>query len=112
MIRLAPGTVENLGLKMTDILPAPDGLTSMTGTGPTFDIVRADEAETPVVTGQSASIAVGDEMLVLCLIDTTLDDGGIPPAPLFPEGKYWLFLQFTNSPEIPRLGPFPFLVDD
>src|SRR5512134_3452 len=111
MIRLAPGTKENLGFKLTDILPSTDAITTLVGLTPTFDIVRADEAETPVITGQAASISTGDPMLALCFIDTTLT-GGVPVAPLFPEGKYWLFFKYTNSPEVPRLGPFPFLVDD
>lgn len=106
MIRIAPGSKEYLILKMVDVLPAPDALTTMVGTGPTFDVVRADEAETSILTGQSASIATGDPMIVLCLIDAQIPS--IFPA----EDDYNLFLEFTNAPEVPRLGPFKFRVDD
>jgi len=106
MITIAPGSKEYLVLKMVDVLPSPDALTTMVGTSPTFDVYDDDEAETAILTGQSASIASGDGMLVLCLIDAQI------PA-IFPEeGDYKLFLQFTNAPEIPRLGPFRFRIDD
>jgi hypothetical protein len=106
MITIAPGSKEYLVLKMIDVLPSPDALTTMVGTAPTFDVIRADEAETVILASQSASIATGDPMLVLCLIDAQI------PA-IFPaEGDYNLFLEFTNAPEVPRLGPFRFRVDD
>jgi len=43
-----------------------------------------------------------DGMKILPLIDTTTLD----------EGPYDLFVTFSASPEIPRLGPFRFRVDD
>lgn len=106
MITIAPGSVEYLACKLTDVLPTPDALTSLTGKNPRFEVYDDDEAETLVVAETSAAIAAGDEMIALCLIDA--DIPGVFPE----EGDYNLFLTFDNTPETPRLGPFPFRIDD
>jgi len=105
-VRIAPGSVEFLACKLTDVLPSPDAVTSLTGKTPRFEVYDDDEAETLVVASTNASIAVGDEMIALCLIDADIPN-------IFPEeGDYNLFLTFDNTPETPRLGPFRFRVDD
>jgi hypothetical protein len=106
MITIAPGSKEYLILKMIDVLPSPDALTTMVGTSPQFDVIQANEAETVIISNQGATIATGDPMLLLCLIDAQIPS-------IFPiEGDYNLFLEFTKAPEIPRLGPFRFRIDD
>src|SRR5215831_15533402 len=107
MLRIAPGSKEWLSCKVQDVLPSPDAITTLVGRSPTFEVQSTDE--TVIMTGVSASIASGDPLIALCLIDATIGT----PAPKFPaEGEYHLFLTFNNTPEVPRLGPFPFLIDD
>lgn len=106
MIKIAPGSVEYLAFKLTDVLPTPDQLTSLVGKSPHFEVYATDEAETQVVASTAASIANGDPLIALCLINATI------PTPFPQEGDYNLFFTFSNSPESPRLGPFRFRVDD
>jgi hypothetical protein len=106
MITLAVGTVEHLACKVTDVLPDPDALDSLIGKNPRFAVYDDDEAETLIMAEGPASIASGDDLIALCLIDA--DIPGIFPE----EGEYRLFLRFDNSPETPRLGPFKFRIDD
>lgn len=106
MITIAPGSIEYLACKVTDVLESPDALTTLVGKNPRYEIYDDDEAETLVVTETSASIANSDPLLALCLIDADIPN-------VFPEeGQYNLFLRFDNTPEVPRLGPFPFRIDD
>lgn len=102
VVHLTMGTKEYLICKVTEVLGQ---LTTLTGTSPTYDVYHADEAETVVLTDQAAALTPADPMAALCLIDTTV------PA-LYTEGDYNLFLKFTAAPEIPRLGPFRFRIDD
>lgn len=103
---IAPGSVEFLACKVTDVLPSPDKLDSLTGKNPRFEVYADNEDEDLIVTSTNASVAVGDDLLALCLIDA--DIPGIYPE----EGDYNLFLTFDNAPETPRLGPFRFRIDD
>ncbi len=96
METLTKGTKEYLPIKVKNILGT---FATLDGTGLTYDLYRADEAETPILTGQPAN---NDGMIALPLIDAT----GLV------EGDYNVFIKFTALPEVPRLGPFTFRVDD
>ena len=106
MIKIAPGSIEFLACKLTDVLPSPDAITSLAGKNPRFDTYADDEAETHIEGPTSATIATGDAMVALCLITATI------PSIYPEEGDYNLFLTFDNAPETPRLGPFRFRIDD
>src|SRR5574342_725264 len=106
MIRLAPGSIEYLACKVTDVLPSPDQITTLAGKNPRFEVYATDEAETLVMGSTNASVASGDPMIGLCLIDADIPN-------VFPvEGDYNLYFIFDSTPETPRLGPFRFRVDD
>jgi hypothetical protein len=98
MVTLTKGTIEFLPIKVTDVL---ENLTTLDGLGVSHDLFKADEAETMIYQGQST---MNDGMIALPLIDTT-------PVTIT-EGDYNCFIKFNNAPEIPRLGPFRFRVDD
>lgn len=98
MVTLTKGTVEFLPIKLQDIL---ENMPTLDGLGLTHDLYKADEAETVVYVNQST---LNDGLIALPLIDTT-------PAGIT-EGDYNCYLKFTLAPEIPRLGPFRFRVDD
>jgi len=106
MVTLTKGTKEFLPIKILDAL---ENVQTLDGLGLTHDLYKADEAETLVYANQST---LNDGMIALPLIDTNLTDGGAPPIDLIPEGEYNCFLKFTSLPEVPRLGPFTFRVDD
>jgi hypothetical protein len=93
---LTVGTKEYLPIQVRNILGS---VTTLDGTGLTYDLYHDDEAETVVLTAQPAS---NDGMVALPLIDCT----GLT------EGDYKVFIKFTALPEVPRLGPFYFRVDD
>lgn len=96
METLTKGTKEYLPIKVRNILGS---FTTLDGTGLQFDLYKDDLAETAVLTAQPTS---NDGMTALPLIDTTTLD----------EGDYKVFIKFTALPEVPRLGPFKFRVDD
>jgi hypothetical protein len=113
MERLAKGTKEFLVIPVTDtqnnlqssdylMLNEVDALnlsvTPGTLTAATYDLYTGDDEATEIITGQACVI---DGMKILPLIDTTAL-----------EGPYDLFVTFEALPEIPRLGPFRFRVDD
>lgn|SRR5574337_696500 len=98
MVTLTLGTKEFFPIKITDAL---DGITTLNGLGLAFDLYKDDEAETAIVTNVGCT---NQGMIALPLIDTTTVG--------FAEGDYNVFLKFTLSPEIPRLGPFKLRVDD
>jgi hypothetical protein len=95
-VTLPVGTKEYLMLDVDDLL---DVLTTLNGTTPTFDV--KDQAGAFKYTAQAAT-NVG--MRLYCLVDTAL--GGAWAA-----GNYRLYVNFTTAPELPRLGPFTFVVD-
>lgn len=96
MVVITKGSIEYMPIKVSDAL---GNLLTLDGTGLSYDIYHDDEAETVVLTSQSAT---NDGMLALPLIDTTS----------LQEGPYALFLKFASFPETPRLGPYKFRVDD
>lgn len=93
---LTKGTIEFLPIRVSDAL---GNLLTLDGTGLAYDLYHDNEDETVVVTSQSAQ---NSGMLALPLIDTTS----------LAEGPYNVFIQFTAFPELPRLGPYKFRVDD
>lgn len=96
MVTLTKGTIEFLPIKVSEAL---GNLPTLDGTGLSYDLYHDDEAETVVLTNQSAQ---NDGLMALPLIDTTGLD----------EGPYSVFIKFTAFPETPRLGPYKFRVDD
>jgi hypothetical protein len=102
MVTITRGTVEYLPVKIADALA---GVSDLAGSSPTYDVVLNDPAETAVETGLTAQVYNGAGMILLCLINSTL------PA-YATEGDYNLFVKFNAAPEIPRLGPFRFRIDD
>jgi len=94
MERLTKGTKEFLVIPVTDTM---GNLTSIAAA--TYDLYTGDDDATAIIEGQSCVI---DGMKILPLIDTTNLD----------EGPYDLFVTFEALPEIPRLGPFRFRIDD
>ena len=94
MERLTKGTKEFLVIPVTD---TQGNLTSIAAA--TYDLYTGDDEATEIIAGQSCVV---DGMTILPLIDTTSLD----------EGPYDLFVTFEALPEIPRLGPFRFRVDD
>lgn len=98
MVTLAKGTIEFLPIKVGDLL---ENIATLDGLGLTHDLYKADEAETVVYLSQST---LNDGMIALPLIDTT-------PVGIT-EGDYNCYIKFSSAPEIPRLGPFRFRVDD
>lgn len=96
METLTVGTKEYLPIKVKNILGS---FTTLSGTGLNYDLYQDNEAETAIVTGQPAD---NDGMIALPLIDTAT----------LTEGDYKVFIRFTALPEVPRLGPFYFRVDD
>jgi 5-hydroxyisourate hydrolase-like protein (transthyretin family) len=95
-LRLTKGTIEYYPINITSAL---DRITDLTGTDLRFDIYATDDDETEVSTNNAGE---NDGMTALLLIDTTDLD----------EGDYNLYLSFDATPEVPRLGPFRFHVDD
>lgn len=98
MVTLTKGTKEFLPIKVADAL---QNLTTLDGTGLVHDLYKANESETLIYANQAT---LNDGMIALPLIDTT------PTA--ITEGDYNCFIKFTTLPEVPRLGPFTFRVDD
>lgn len=96
MVTLTKGTKEYVPIKVMNVLGS---FSTLDGTGLSYDLYHDDEAETVVLTAQPAS---NDVMIALPLIDTAS----------LAEGDYNLFIKFTALPEVPRLGPFTFRVDD
>jgi hypothetical protein len=95
-VRLTLGTKEQVVLDITDRLK---NLTTLNGTNPVYDLRREGDD------WKIQNVAVTNTgMRAFCLIDTTgwtVDD----------VGTYQLYIKFSASPEIPRLGPFEFKVD-
>jgi hypothetical protein len=103
MVTITKGTKEYLPVLIADALESVADLATST---PTYDVYKNDPAETAIETGLVAAVFGGSGMLLLCLIDTT----GAAYTDL--EGEFNLFVQFTAAPEVPRLGPLRFRIDD
>jgi hypothetical protein len=96
MVVITKGSIEFLPIRVQEAL---GNLQTLDGTGLSYDLYVDDEAETVVLTSQSAQ---NDGMIALPLINTTT----------LAEGLYNVFIKFSSFPEVPRLGPFKFRVDD
>jgi hypothetical protein len=95
-VTLPQGTKEHLIVDVADLLT---NLVTLDGTTPKFDV--KNDADVLKYTQQAATNQV---MRLFCLIDT--NSGGIWAA-----GTYRLYVYFTTAPELPKLGPFSFIVD-
>ena len=91
------GTKEYLLVDVSDML---NSLATLDGTTPKYDV--KDSLDVLKYNQQTATNVV---MRLYCMIDTML--GGAWPA-----GNYRLYVNFTTAPELPRLGPFTFVVSD
>lgn len=91
------GTKEYLLVDITDLL---NNLATLDGTTPKYDV--KDQGGAFKYTQATATNVV---MRLYCIIDTMV--GGAWAA-----GTYRLYINFTTAPELPRLGPFTFTVDD
>lgn len=94
----ALGTIEYYPVKVFDTF---ENLTTLDGTGLTFDVFKDDEDETVVFQNRVCS---NEGLYALPLIDTVADCDEL--------GPYLMWIKFNALPEIPRLGPFKFRVDD
>ena len=95
VVLLTTGTVEYL---MADITDESGELTNLTGTNPRFDLYSP--TGTVLYQDQPATIDPVLPMRVRCLVD----------AEDWVEGDYKFFITLDTIPEIPRLGPYLFVV--
>jgi hypothetical protein len=96
-VTLPQGTKEYLIVDLTDLLGT---VVTLDGLGTTYDVKD--------INGNlkyAAALAVTTAMRARCMIDT--EQGGTWQA-----GNYRLYLEFNAAPELPRIGPFTFTVDD
>lgn len=98
-VTLPQGTKEFLLVDVQDLLL---NLVTLDGTTPKFDV--KDVANVMKYTQQAAT---NSQMRVYCLIDTSAAHA----QGLWPAGNYRLYINFVTAPELPRLGPYPFVVD-
>ncbi len=110
MAKLPQGTTEFLRVDVTD---KTGQLNSIVGTNPTYDVRGPDdtwlyEDENAVAIDEVDEDTGETVFVVKCLIDT--DTTG-PTADLWDGGEYRLYIDFTTTPEMPRLGPYTFTVD-
>lgn len=100
ILLLTQGTVEYI---LVDITDASNEVLTVTGTSPRFDVYS--EAGVNKYTNQAAldDPDVLKPMRIRCLIDTT--SGGLWAA-----GNYYLYPKLDTYPEVPRLGPYLFVV--
>lgn len=94
---LPAGTKEYLIVDVVDLL---NNLVTLDATTPKYDV---KDAQGNLKYNQEP--ATNQVMRLFCMIDTLL--GGAWAA-----GNYRLYINFTTAPELPRLGPFTFVVDD
>lgn len=94
---LPAGTKEYLIVDVVDLL---NNLVTLDGTTPKYDV--KDAAGAFKYTQEPATNQV---MRLFCMIDTML--GGA-----WAGGTYRLYINFVTAPELPRLGPYTFTVDD
>ncbi len=95
---LTQGTKEYL---LVDVTDESAQLTTLTGTSPRFDVYT--ESGVAKILAQPAVI---DPVLLLrmrCLVDTSMPT-------LWDEGNYFLYPTLDTLPEVPRLGPYLFVV--
>ena len=92
---VSKGSKENVHV---DFVDRSDTVTSLSGSGPTYDVI--DESEVFKVTAGSATAS---GMRITVLLDTTI--GGT-----WAEGEYRLFVKFTVGSQVIRKGPFYFQI--
>lgn len=103
LVRITQGTKEYLEVDLVDALGI---LTDFSGTSPTFDVEPEDTGDLGTYYIAQAAVVTQNNK-VLCLVDTST---GGPTGALWVVGNYKLFVKFTTSPEVPRVGPFTFQV--
>src|SRR5688500_10915117 len=94
---LPAGTKEYLLVDVVDLL---GNLATLDGTTPRYDVKDSNGN-----LKYTQAVATNVVMRLYCMIDTLL--GGAWAA-----GNYRLYVNFTTAPELPRLGPYMFTVDD
>jgi len=97
-VNLPKGTKEYVVVEVTDEL---NNLVDLTSTTPKFDVKKEDNSL--VITQATPVIQV---MKLFCMIDTRTSPG------TWPAGEYRVYVDFTTAPELPRIGPFPFTIND
>ena len=97
-VNLPKGTKEYVVVEVEDAL---NNLLTLEGTTPKFDV--KNEAGTLVINQGTPVIQV---MKLFCMIDTRTTPGS------WPAGEYRVYVDFTTAPELPRIGPFPFTIND
>lgn len=97
-VNLPKGTKENIVVEVDDAL---NNLVDLAGTTPKYDVKKEDD--TLVISQATPTIQV---MKLFCMIDTRTTPNNWPP------GEYRIYVDFTTAPELPRIGPFPFTIND
>jgi hypothetical protein len=92
---LAKGTIENL---KADVMDGDSAVTDLAGSGPTFDVIDANDVFKVTASGATAA-----GMIITVPLDTTV--GGV-----WGEGEYRLFVKFTVGAQVIRKGPFYFQI--
>ena len=100
VVLLTQGTKEYL---LVDVDDLTDQVTTLTGTNPTFDVF--DPNGVAKYSDVAATLDPVLPMRVRCMVDTSIPT-------YWAVGDYKLFLQLETLPEIPRIGPFLFVVID
>lgn len=98
---IALGTKQYLLVTVTDIAGTEADLS---GNNPRYTV--QDDANNYCYNDQTGTAV---EMVVYCLIDTTVDPAGA--AAWLAAAHYRLWVRFDLAPENPYLGPFDFYVD-
>src|SRR5574339_1295625 len=96
---LARGTVETLLVDIEDFL---GNMTTLSGTGPLFDVNSRGGAA--MITDGPVTFDVATPLRAQCVVNTNLPT-------LWPAGKYFLYIKFAFTPDAPRLGPLEFHVN-
>jgi hypothetical protein len=99
MAQLTQGTVEYLILEVEDRL---NNLATLDGKGGVYSVFS--DSGTPMYDEEDIQ---AQGLKAFCLINTSATH----PQGLWPEGEYKIYLRFTLNPEIPRLGPYSFMVE-
>lgn len=86
-----------------DLFDKTDVITDLSASSPVFDVIDEDE-----VFWYTNQAGVGSAMRISCLIDTSSTHS----MGEWPLGLFRLFVEFTNAPEIPRIGPIDLIIYD
>ena len=96
---LVRGTTETLLVPIEDDLL---NLTTLAGTSPVFDVKT--KQGTFMITDAGVTFDGGEPLKAKCLVNTNLPT-------LWPAGRYFLYIKFTATPDVPILGPLEFHVN-